>query len=308
MTSAASLAFLFPGQGMDVAAVAGEWHACSAPARALLEDAARHVGIPIAGLLHGSGQALRDTAAYQPVLTAISVGALLELTTRGVRADVVAGHSLGEVAALVAAGALRPDRAVALAAARGRAMACAASKHPGGMLALSARSRAEAEEAVTHARTRGRVQIAAHNAPDEWVLAGEWSALGTVPPRFAPVRLDTGGPWHSAAMSGAVSAYRTALENAIHGPPRLPFVCNRTGQPVRAEDDLVELLAAQLTHPVEWVTTMASLSAIQTRIVITVGPGKPLRGLARRNLGRDIRVLGVDSPADLAGLAEALAA
>lgn len=303
-----SLAFLFPGQGVDLAAVAGEWHACSSAARGLLDVAARQVGIPTARLLHGSGHALRDTAAYQPVLTAISIGALLELTARGVRADRVAGHSLGELAALVAAGAMRPDCAVALAATRGRAMARAAEQNPGGMLAVSARSRAEAEEAVTHARAHGRVEIAAHNAPDEWVLAGEWPALRAVPPRFAPAPLATGGAWHSAAMAGAVRVYREALGGSIAGPPRLPFVCNRTGRLVRVEDDLTELLAAQLTHPVEWTTAMATLAALGTRTVITVGPGKQLRGLARRNLGREIQVLGVDSPADLATLVEALAA
>jgi [acyl-carrier-protein] S-malonyltransferase len=303
-----SLAFLFPGQGVDAAAVAGDWYARSAHARTLLDQAAAHVGVPIGRLLHGSGQALRDTAAYQPVLTAMSVGALLELTARGVRADVVAGHSLGELAALVAAGAVAPDAAVALAATRGRAMARAAEHQPGGMLALSARSRTEAEEAMAHALAHGRAQIAAHNAPDEWVLAGEWSALRAVPPRFAPVRLDTGGPWHSAAMSLAVSAYREALRDAIVGPLRIPVVCNRTGQLIGEADDLAELLAGQLTHPVEWTTTMETVSAMSVRTIITVGPAKPLRGLARRNLGREIQVLGVDSPSDLTGVAEALAA
>jgi len=303
-----SLALLFPGQGVDVAAVAGEWHACSTLTRALLDDAARHVGIPVAQLLHASGLALRDTAMYQPVLAALSIGALLELTARGVQADVVAGHSLGEIAAVVAAGAMRPDDAVALAATRGRAMSRAAEQSPGGMLALSVRSRVAAEEAVACARVHGRAQIAAHNAPDEWVLSGEWPALRAVPPRFAPVPLHTGGPWHSVAMEEALSEYRAALGDAALGPPRVPFVCNRTGQLVGAGDDLAELLAAQLTHPVEWATTMTTLSAVSTRTVITVGPAKPLRGLTRRNLGRDVRVLGVDSPADLAVLEEALAA
>jgi len=212
-----SLALLFPGQGVNVAAVAGEWYARSTPTRALLDQAARHVGIPVGRLLHASGHALQNTATYQPVLTALSIGALLELTLRGVRADVVAGHSLGEIAALVAASAIHPEDAVALAATRGRAMARAAAESPGGMLALGVRSRAEVDEAVACARLHGRAQIAAHNAPDEWVLAGDWPALRAVPPRFAPVPLHTGGAWHSVAMEAAMSEYRTALGAATIG-------------------------------------------------------------------------------------------
>lgn len=303
-----SVALLFPGQGVDLAAVAGEWYACSAHARALLERAAELVGEPAARLVGGAGRALRPTQAYQPVLTAVSVGALLELAERGVGADVVAGHSLGELAACAAAGALRPDAAVALAALRGRAMARAAEECPGGLLALTAGTAAAAADAVECARARGWAQIAAHNAPDEWVLSGDWPALRAVPSRFAPVPLATDGPWHSAAMSGAVAEYRAALREAVAAPLRVPLVANRTGRPVGPADDLVELLAGQLTHRVEWAATMATLGEMNVRAVLTVGPAKALRGLARRNLGRAVRVLGVDRPADLARAAEALAA
>jgi [acyl-carrier-protein] S-malonyltransferase len=299
-------AFLFPGQAVAVGAAAAEWHARSGTARGLLDRAAERAGTTVARVLHAGSGAFDDTAVYQPVVTALCVGAFLEVRARGVAPDVVAGHSLGELAACVAAGVLTPEAAVDVAATRGAAMARAAGRRPGGMVALRVNSREAALEAAEGVAALGRVEIAAHNAADEWVLSGDWAALRALPARFAPVALATDGPWHSSAMEPAVAEYRAALLQALHGRPRLTLVSNATGSPVGPGDDLVELLAGQLTRPVEWAATLATLSGMAVERFVTIGPAKALRGLARRGLGRGVRLEGVDVPEDLPAVAGAL--
>lgn len=292
-------AFLFPGQGVPVGATAAEWYARSDAARGLLDRAAARARVKVARVLHAGGGALDDTAVYQPVVTALCLGALLEVEARGVAPDVVAGHSLGELAACVAAGALPAEAAVDVAATRGAAMAEAARRRPGGMVAVRVTSREAALAAASSVAALGRVELAAHNAADEWVLSGDWAALRALPAHCAPVPLSTGGPWHSSAMEPAVAEYRAALRQAVRARPRLTLVSSATATLVGPEDDLVDLLAGQLTRPVEWAATLATLSAMGVERVVTIGPAKALRGLARRGLGGDVRVEGVDVPDDL---------
>jgi [acyl-carrier-protein] S-malonyltransferase len=254
-------------------------------------------------VLHGSGQALRDTAVYQPVTIALCAGVHEEVTACGPTPAVVAGHSLGELAACVAAGVLSSEAAVDVAALRGRLMTRAAEGHPGGMVAVRVASRDAALEAARLVASRGLLQIAAHNAPDEVVLSGPWAALRALPNSCHTIPLSTGGPWHSAALAEEVDEYREALRRACRGLSGVTLVCNATGAPVRKEDDIADLIARQLTRPVEWVATLGTLESMHVTTVVTVGPAKALRRLARRALGATARVLGVDVPEDLLALA-----
>jgi [acyl-carrier-protein] S-malonyltransferase len=300
-----TIAFLFPGQGVDLAGAVGDWHASSSHVRRLLDLAARETGTSLTALVRADRDAFRSTAVYQPALSAVSVGVLLELIERDVCATTAAGHSLGEIAACVAMGALSPEDAVRVAAVRGRAMARAAALHPGGMIAICARSRAETDAALACARRGGWAQVAAHNAPDQWVLSGEWPALRAVPSRFDPRPIATDGPWHSDAMSDAIPEFRNALRAL--GSASGSLVCNRTGRLVAADEDLADTLAGQLVHPVEWTTTMQTLASLRVSLMITVGPAKALRMLARRNRP-DVRLLDVDTPANLPHIAAQLVA
>ena len=275
------VAFVFPGQGIDVARVVGEWVAFSPRVRELVDVAAAATGEPASRLASGAGIALRRTECYQPVLTAVAIGALSEQLARGHRRpDMVAGHSLGEIAACVAAGAIAPEAAVALAATRGRLMARESARHPGGMVAIRAATRAAAEAIAAAARAHGSIVVAAHNAPEDWVLSGDHAALRAIPTGVPHVPLATDGAWHSPAMEGAVDEYREALRGAVTGALKIPIVCNRDGQ-VTAAESLVDALAGQLVRPIEWATTMETLAARGVRDLVTIGPAKALRSLDR---------------------------
>lgn len=302
-----TIAWLFPGQGTDLAAVAGAWHAASEAVRRGVALAESQCGIPAVQLLHGNGLALRDTRAYQPTLVAVCVGLLHEAERRLGAPRFVAGHSLGEIPACVAAGAIAGESAIALAAIRGRLMARESLRHPGTMVALRTDPEG-AHDALALAAAAGPAAIAAHNAPDEQVLSGSREALRAIPARFARTPLATDGAWHSPAMAGAVEEYRAALGAVCTAPARVALLANRTGGVVPPDADVVPLLAEQLTHPVQWLRTLEELRTRGVRTFVTLGPARALRSLARRTLGDSVTVLAIEHPDDLSRAEEALAA
>lgn len=300
------VAFVFPGQGATIGASADDWRTESADARMLLDaaedEAAQGRGGPPARL-----DALDDAASFQPRLTALCLAVHRALVVRGIAPDIVAGHSLGEVAACAAAGCIDPITAVAIAGLRGRLMARQARLHPGGMLALATPDRGTADDLVAHARAHGLASVAAHNAPDQWVVSGEWSALRTIAARMETMPVPVAGPWHTEAMADAVDEYRDALLAAVTMPLRIPIVCNRTGDIVSSAEEIPDVLALQLTRPVMWVEAVATLERSGVTAIVAIGPAKALRSLVRRGLQRQVPIHAAESPSDLDRIAEALA-
>ncbi len=236
--------------------------------------------------------ALRASEHLQPTLVAIQLATVAVLAQAGIQPDVVAGHSLGELSAVAASGALEPVRAVGLAALRGRLMSDAARRHPGGMIALE------------HACELPGLELAAHNAADAWVMTGAnvdiEAALATV----RATRLPVAGPWHSRYMADAEVHFTRALSDVPFSRPQVPVIANRDGT---ARDDWRELLAGQLTRSIAWVAVLEALRVDAVETIVTVGPGKVMRGLVRRTLGDGVRVLGTEDERDLARTIEVLA-
>jgi [acyl-carrier-protein] S-malonyltransferase len=292
-----AVAFLFPGQGMEVPRMGLELARGHGPAGDLLDLASRVTGQDARRLLRRGGGALGRTEVLQPLLTAVSLGALRALSARGVRPDLVAGHSLGELAAWAAAGGISHEDAVSLAATRGRLMARQAALHPGGMAAL----RCGAEQvpaALERGRRRGALDLAAHNAPDEWVFSGDRPALRALAAAWPARPLQVSGPWHGRAMAGAADELRRAAAELAREQGAARLVCNDSGQEADPRQ-MPELLAGQLVRPVLWAASLATLVAAGVRDFVTLGPGRVLRGLARKNLGLSVRV---HSTEDAAGL------
>ena len=299
-------AFVFPGQGVGQEATFRLWYVGSLAVRRLVDHAAHLTGVPVEHLFARGGRALEKTDLLQPVLTAVMLGIHADLEAQGVRPDIVAGHSLGEIAAAAAAGCVDPVGAVELAAIRGRLMAREAVKHPGAMIALDISSAQEIREALAVARAHGTAAIAAENAPGHWVISGEHGAIGALTRRFTVSPLSVSGPWHSAAMADAVEEFRLAARLAVTHGMRIPLVCNRTGAVVVRAEELPDLLAEQCTHPIAWTAAMATMRRAGAREFVIPGPGKVMRALVRRNLGPEVAVRSVDLPIHLEPMPEAV--
>jgi [acyl-carrier-protein] S-malonyltransferase len=267
------IAVVFPGQGVDP-----PWIDAAMLARPAVRDrvafASAATGVDVEQLLRRGGRDLARTEVLQPALVAVCLGIL---RTHEITPDIVSGHSLGELTAWAASGAISDADAIAVAALRGRLMAAAAERNPGGMIALRNADPAACERALA----LGGLCLAAHNAPDEYVLSGSREAIARALREVPSTRLAVAGAWHSPAMADAVPE----LAQALHAIPRSPgvsFVANRDGA-IADADAIPELLAHQLVRPIAWVAAQRTLARATTRW-LAIGPAAVIRALARRTV------------------------
>ena len=279
------LAVLFPGQGSQRVGMADPW--LEHPAgRAVIEEVSDALGLDVAAGCRDEAL-LATTDFVQPALLACDLAALRVLEAEGVEAAAAAGHSLGEFAALVAAGVLELPAAAALVAERGRAMQEAARARPGTMTALLGCTIAEARAICEEARGDDVLVVANENAEKQAVLSGEVPAIeraeALAKERGArAVRLAVAGAFHSPLMEPAAERVRRAIADVAFHPPRVPVAANVSG---RLEDDaeaLRELLARQVVSPVRWHAAMEALAAAGVETYVEAGPGDVLTKLARR--------------------------
>jgi [acyl-carrier-protein] S-malonyltransferase len=286
------IALLFPGQGAQEVGMGRDLLGRDAFADDLLARASAAAGEDLARLcLRGPDRRLAETAPLQPALTAVCLSLWRRLIDAGVRGQVTAGHSVGELPALAAAGLLDPGSAVELAVARGRAMGAAAAARAGGMLAVTGLAREEVEEGIRPLRGRGVLAVATVNAPVQVTLSGDPDLLGEAEillgrrPEAKITRLRVSGAWHSAHMEPAAAAFAEALDGAPigGGGGEVPMVFNRHGREARDPAEVRALLAGQLTAPVRWDLVSVRLAEFGVTDLVEIGPGKVLRGLARLN-------------------------
>ena len=253
-----------------------------------------------------STEEITNTAIAQPLIVAATLLAHQELTTRGLLGDnevVVAGHSVGEIAAYAIAGVISADDAVALAATRGAEMAKACANEPTGMSAVLG-----GEETEVLARLEQLDLVAANrNAAGQIVAAGRLSALDKLaedPPEKARVRaLGVAGAFHTEFMASALDGYAAAAQNVATSEPTAVLLSNRDGQPVSSAADAMEKLVAQLTRPVRWDLCSETLRQRSVTAIVEFPPAGALSGIAKREL-RGVPTRAVKTPADLDGLAE----
>jgi [acyl-carrier-protein] S-malonyltransferase len=291
-----TLAFVCAGQGAEQALmgvdVARRWPS----ARRWIDEASARVGEDLWALLRG-GRALDRTALLQPAMVAVQLGALDVVRERAIAPDLVAGHSLGELVAWCASGAVTGEDVLDVAVVRGSAMQRAAERAPGGMLALVGATREEVQQVVEAAS--GALALAAHNATDEWVVSGPNELLSTLAARHESRRLAASGPWHSAAMAVARAPVATAAGEVPVHPMTAPLVLGATGRVTREADAFPGSSVEALDRPVLFAAVCAALASAGVSDVVTLGPGRVVRGLLRRNLGRDVRVHGTATVAEL---------
>jgi [acyl-carrier-protein] S-malonyltransferase len=249
---------------------------------------------------------ITDTAVTQPLVVAVTLLAHLELTKRGLLAGaqtVVAGHSVGEIAAYAIAGVISADDAVSLAATRGAEMAKACAVEPTGMSAVLG-----GDEAEVLARLDALDLVPANrNAAGQIVAAGALSALEKLaedPPAKARVRqLATAGAFHTRYMASALEGYAAAADAVTAAEPTTTLLSNADGQPVASAADAMSKLVAQLTQPVRWDLCTESIRTRAVAAIVEFPPAGTLVGIAKREL-RGVPTHAVKTPAELDALAE----
>jgi [acyl-carrier-protein] S-malonyltransferase len=253
-----------------------------------------------------TSEEITDTAVTQPLVVAATLLAHEELTRRGLlngKDSVVAGHSVGEIAAYAIAGVISADDAVKLAATRGSEMANACALEPTGMSAVLG-----GDEAEVLARLDALDLVPANrNAAGQIVAAGALSALDKLaedPPAKARVRqLATAGAFHTHYMASATDAYASAAAGVTPSEPTAKLLSNADGQPVASAADAMTKLVAQLTRPVRWDLCTETMRHDNVTAIVEFPPAGTLAGIAKREL-RGVPTYAVKSPADLEGLAE----
>jgi [acyl-carrier-protein] S-malonyltransferase len=265
-------AILFPGQGSQTSGMAA---VTAAQRPDLLEQAREELGLdPFENIADG-------THLAQP---AIFCASLAHWKQAGSPAgEMLAGHSLGELAALVAGGALDAEEGLRLAVVRGRLMEDAAALVPGGMLA----SLGGEEATVREIAARFELIVANENAPGQLVLSGPAEGLGEARKELRAsgakaIRLPVAGAFHSPLMAGAATAFSAALESAEFRRPERPVYSSTAAAPF--DSDIRARLAAALTEPVIWCQTLARMQGAGAQTFLETGPGDVLTGLVRRTL------------------------
>ena len=302
------VAWVFPGQGAQEAGMGRDLLETSAAARELFETAERVLGYSLANLcLEGPEERLQETQHAQPAIFTMSL-ACLEAARElgGLPADepaFVAGHSLGEYTALVAAGAVAFDDGLRLVQERGRLMQAAAARQPGAMAALLGLD----EDAVRAICDEVGAEVCNLNAPGQVVIGGTAEAvdgaMALALERGASrgVRLKVSGAFHTSMMVPALDDMRRAVDATPFRDPRVPVVANTTASPLRTAEEIRVELVDQLARPVFWQRSVEYMRSQGVKQFIEFGPGRVLSGLIRR-IDRAALTMALDVPDSFASL------
>jgi [acyl-carrier-protein] S-malonyltransferase len=306
-TTMGKLAFIFPGQGSQTVGMGKDLFDGFAEARAVFEQVDAALGEPLSRLcFEGPEEALKLTANTQPSILTVSVAAAAVLGQRGVVPDLVAGHSLGEYSALVAAGALAAPDAAKAVRARGTFMQEAVPQGKGAMSAVLGLAPEKVREicAAVGAETGEVVSPANYNEPAQTVIAGAAGAVEKAGLKLKEagakrvLPLPVSAPFHCALMAPVRGRLEPVLRAVSWRPLARPVVTNVEAKPNTDLARVVPLLVEQVTSPVRWIECVEELVRQGVTRMVEVGPGKVLSGLARR-IDKSVEVWNVEDRASL---------
>jgi [acyl-carrier-protein] S-malonyltransferase len=299
------VAYVFPGQGSQVVGMGKELFGEFSEARSVFAAADDALNERLSTLcFEGPDEALKLTANTQPAILAVSVAAHAVFSSRGPAPVLVAGHSLGEYSALVAAGGLALQDAVRAVRARGQAMQEAVPEGVGSMAAVLGLLPEKVREVCEAAAQGEVVSPANYNSPEQTVIAGHVAAVQRASTLLKEagakrvVPLPVSAPFHCALMEPVKGRLGKVLQSIQVAPLRCPLVANVTAQPVQDAALVPSLLVEQVTQSVRWVESVEALARLGVTHVIELGPGKVLSGLIKR-ISKDVEIFNVEDEASL---------
>ena len=299
-------AFLFAGQGAQKLGMARDLYDQYPIVKETYDQASRVLGYDLRDLIDQDEEKLNQTRYTQPAILTTSVAIYRLLGEKGLQPDMVAGLSLGEYSALVAAGSLDFEDAVALIAKRGQFMETAAPAGTGKMVAVMNTDVALIEEACEKASDKGYVKPANYNTPAQIVIGGDVAAVDAAvdylkeagAKRLIP--LNVSGPFHTALLKPASEKLALELETVDFQEFQVPLVGN-TEAKVMEKEQIKSLLARQVMEPVRFYESIDTMKELGLTKVIEIGPGKVLSGFLKK-IDKNIEVLAVEDEASLQAL------
>src|SRR5579864_4317265 len=307
------VAFIFPGQASQYSGMGKELAEKYPAAHAIFDEADKALGFSISKIcFEGTEEELKSTAFTQPAILTVSVAAMWVLSEKRIGADFVAGHSLGEYSALVAAGSLSFSDAVRLVHKRGTYMQEAVPAGQGAMAAILGVSPAVVADACKRA-AEGLVCTAANlNSPDQTVISGDAAAvkraveIASQSGAKRAVMLPVSAPFHCELMKPAELRLERDLRATQFGALRFPLITNVDAEAITAGDEAREALIRQVCSAVRWEESIHEMIAQDVRIFVEVGPGRVLSGLLRQ-IDRSVRSFNVEDSASLQATLEKIA-
>ncbi|MBD5512060.1 MAG: ACP S-malonyltransferase [Lachnospiraceae bacterium] len=295
------IVFMFPGQGAQYVGMGKDFYEKEKAAREIFEKASHITGLDIPAICFEENEKLSITEYTQIAMVTVEIAILKVLEERGIRPQAAAGLSLGEYGAIVAAGVMQADTALAIVRRRGVYMQEAVPT--GGAMAAVLGLPADVIE-ETCEQTEGIVSIANYNCPGQIVITGEADAVRRAGEALQQkgakrvVPLNVSGPFHSQMLTGAGERLRKDLERAQLLEFSIPYVANLTADYVRSTEPVRELLEKQISAPVRWQQSVERLLADGFDTFVEIGPGRTLSSFVKK-INREVTVLNVDKYEDL---------
>jgi [acyl-carrier-protein] S-malonyltransferase len=307
------LAFLFPGQASQYCGMGRDLAANFPESKAVFDAADSALGFSITQTcFEGSEESLKLTENTQPAILTVSTAAYRALAGKGIVPDFVAGHSLGEYSALVAAGGVDFSAAVKLVRARGKYMQEAVPAGQGAMAAILGLSPAEVGDICKKAAENEVVSPANLNSPEQTVISGSAAAvkraveIASQSGAKRAVILPVSAPFHCALMMPAQQRLEPDLRATQFHALKIPLITNVDAQAITTGDEARDALVRQVTAPVRWLDSVREMIESGVTVFVEVGPGKVLTGLLRQ-IDRSVRVFNVEDSATLQSTMEKLA-